>query len=111
MTKDFNEALKLVEEFVSDDDLEKSEIDGQQLKEAMKTLLAFKSDLYAELKNAISVILRWATNKKYGDTTKKSRVRVDDWPSVPIAAPAFICEKMIDRLDGKDTKDDEGADE
>ena len=106
--KDFDEVLKLVEEFIADDDLEKSKVDSKTLKEAMKTLVAFKSDLYPELRSSISVVLGWATNKEYGDTTKKSRVRVDDFPSVPIAAPAHICEKMIDRMD---SEDDEGADE
>jgi hypothetical protein len=105
MTKDFDEVLKLVEEFVADDDLEKSKVDSKTLKEAMKTLVAFKSDLYPELKSSVSLILRWATNKEYGDVTKKSRVRVDAWPSVPIAAPAHICEKIIDRMDAED--DDE----
>jgi hypothetical protein len=102
--KNFDEVLILVEEFL-DDDLEKSKIDATILKEAMKTLVAFKSDLYPELKSSISVVLQWATNKKYGDMTKKSRVRVDTWPSVPIAAPAHICEKIMDRMDAEDEDD------
>lgn len=105
--KDFDEAMSLVEEFL-DDDLEKSKIDAQQLKEAMTTLVAFKSDLYPELKSSISLVLRWATgDKKYGDKIKKSH-RIDSFPSIPIAAPANICEKMIDRMSGED---DEGAKE
>ena len=108
MTKDFSEAMSLVEEFIADDDLEKSKIDAQQLKEAMKTLVAFKSDLYPELKSSISVVLKWAAGKEYGDTTKKNRVRFDDFPSIPIAAPEHVISKMINRMDGKD---DEGADE
>ena len=107
--RDFDEAMSLVEEFL-DDDLEKSKVDATKLKEAMKTLVAFKSDLYPELKSSISVVLRWATNKEYGDTIKKSRVRVDNWPSVAIAAPAHICEKMIGRMDAEGREDDEGAD-
>ena len=102
--KDFDTVMSLVEEFVADDDLEKSKIDAQQLKEALKTLISFKSDLYPELKSSISVVLRWACGKEYGDMTKKSRV-VDDFPSVPIAAPEHIIEKMIDRMDRED--DDE----
>ncbi len=110
--KDFDEVLKLVEEFVADDDLEKSKVDAQQLKEAMKTLVAFKSDLYPELRSSISVVLKWAV----GDKIKKNRNPdrssiIDDFPSVPIAAPEHIISKMIDRMDGKDGEDDEGADE
>ena len=103
MTKDFNEALKLVEEFVADDDLEKSKIDATRLKEAMKTLVAFKSDLYPELRNAISVFLRWATGDKIKKNRKSDRSSIiDDFPSIPIAAPEHICAKMINRMDAED---------
>ena len=103
MTKDFNEALKLVEEFVADDDLEKSKIDATRLKEAMKTLVAFKSDLYPELRNAISVFLRWATGDKIKKNWKSDRSSIiDNFPSIPIAAPEHIISKMIDRMDGED---------
>ena len=106
MTKDFNEALKLVEEFVADDGLEKSKIDATRLKEAMKTIVAFKSDLYPELRNAISVFLRWATGDKIKKNRKSDRSSIiDDFPSIPIAAPEHICEKMINRMDAED--DDE----
>lgn len=104
--KDFDEVLKLVKEF-ADDDLEKSKIDAQQLKEAMKTLVAFKSDLYPELKNSISIILQWASNKEYGDKIKKNWKSdrssiIDNFPSIPIAAPEHICAKMINRMDAED---------
>ena len=102
--KDFDTVMSLVEEFL-DDDTEKAEgVDATKLKEAMKTIVAFKSDLYPELKSSISVVLRWACGKEYGDMIKKSRV-VDDFPSVPIAAPEHIIEKIIDRMDAED--DDE----
>ena len=102
--KDFDTVMSLVEEFL-DDDIEKAEgVDATKLKEAMKTIVAFKSDLYPELKSSISVVLRWACGKEYGDMIKKSRV-VDDFPSVPIAAPEHIIEKIIDRMDAED--DDE----
>ncbi len=101
--KDFDEVLKLVEEFVADDDLEKSKIDATRLKEAMKTLVAFKSDLYPELRNAISVFLRWATGDKIKKNRKSDRSSIiDDFPSIPIAAPEHICAKMINRMDAED---------
>jgi len=106
MTKDYDEALKLVEEFVADD-LEKSKIDATILKEAMKTLISFKSDLYPELRNAISVFLRWATGDKIKKNRKSDRSNFDNFPSVPICAPAHVCEKMIDRLDAEGREDDE----
>ena len=112
MTKDFSEAMSLVEEFIADDDLEKSKIDATKLKKAMQTLVAFRSDLYPELRNAISVFLRWATGDKIKKNWKSDRSSIiDNCPSIPIAAPEHIISKMIDRMDGKDGEDDEGADE
>lgn len=107
--KNFDETMSLVEEFL-DDDLEKSKVGTQQLKEAMTTLVAFKSDLYPELRNAISLVLKWAVGDKIKKSRKPDRSSITDaWPSVPIAAPAHVCEKMIDRMEGR--KDDEGAKE
>ncbi len=111
MTKDFNEALKLIEKFVADDDLEKSKIDATKLKKAMQTLISFRSDLYPELRNAISVFLRWAIGDKIKKNWKSDRSSIiDNFPSIPIAAPAHVCEKMIDRMEAED-EDDEDADE
>ena len=108
MTKDFSEAMSLVEEFIADDDLEKSKIDATKLKKAMQTLVAFRSDLYPELRNAISVFLRWATGDKINKNWKSDRSSIiDNFPSIPIAAPEHVILKMVDRLDGKDAEDDD----
>ena len=99
MTKDFNKAIDLAEEFL-DEDIEKSEkVDGKKFKKAMESILAYKDDMPDELKDAIEVILRCIAN--YGGPTKKSQV--DDWPSIPIVGPASVLEKMV----GEDEEEDE----
>lgn len=101
--KNFNEALKLVEEFL-DGGLEKSKVDAAKLKKAMKTMIIYKDDLPDELKASIDVVLKWAAGHE--SSIKKSQV--DDFPSIPIVGPASVLEKMADDIeDDEDEEDDE----
>jgi len=104
MTKDFNKAIDLAEEFL-DEDIEKSEkVDGKKFKKAMESILSYKEDMPDELKDAIDTILKCAASS--GIPTKKSEV--DDWPSIPIVGPASVLEKMVDDTDDEeDDEDDE----
>ena len=97
--KDFDKAIDLAEEFL-DEDIEKTEkVDGKKFKKAMECILAYKDDTPDELKDAIDTILKCAIS--YGGPTKKSQV--DDWPSIPIMAPAGTLEKMV----GEDEEDED----
>jgi len=101
MTKDFDKAIDMAEKFL-DEDIEKAEkVDAKKLKKAMESILAYKEDMPDELKDAIDTILKCAAS--YGIPTKKSEV--DDWPSIPIMAPAGTLEKMVE--DTEDEEDDE----
>jgi len=97
--KDFDKAIDLAEEFL-DEDIEKVEkVDGKKLKKAIETILAYKEDTPDELKDAIDTILKCAVS--HGGRAKKSQI--DDWPSIPIMAPAGTIDKMV----GEDEEEDE----
>ena len=100
-----DEFFKAIKLFL-DGEIGKATISGTELKKAMETLLAYKSDFPEDIKSALDVILKSAF------LSSSERSRDDDFPSIPIVGPAHLIDKMADTFeDGEEADDDEPIDE